>query len=527
MLGTSGALGTGLCIPAKELTLGQLLAEGGEGRVFELDSIPGPLANWPLGTGEGLVYKQLRQPREAQDLANTVSFLMALAARDPALAARVRAASAWPVALAVGETPAVAVGSLMPRAPGWFWLRHREGGPRLATLSYLASDPDRIAFAYGTKVPAPGTPSRVGVVYALARLLEAWQGTAARSEATAGPEVWDGTGRAVHGDLSARNVLWSLDPVPAVYVLDCDGAAVTAGSLVPGSGPQGQPVGRPVRATTPNWDDPGLAPGAGPGLWSDRYLLGLAFLRVVGAAHFPVQARQRRGEKLNIDLEVPHSWRHLPDMVQLWGLCERALSLVDMPSRPTPGEWAAALEELLHNMGSAELAARVRAAQGDPRPSLAGAALKEERERSSPVPLTVPDVEVRPVVRRRRVSAWQLVGSSAAEPGPLATGSNIAGLGPGQLGTGAARQLSGASALTGGGSGLVGLGVGNIGPRQFLRRCGEAWGAAHRLALGLLASRGRRIDGLRRFVLVLVVDLVAACVVLFLVGEIVSPWIGL
>jgi hypothetical protein len=42
-----------------------------------------------------------------------------------------------------------------------------------------------------------------------------------------------------------------------------------------------------------------------------------------------------------------------------------------------------------------------------------------------------------------------------------------------------------------------------------------------------MLSRGRRVDGFRRFIWVLVLDLVAACVLLFLVGEIVSPWIGL
>ena len=516
--GTPGGLP--LCVSAQDLVFGQLLAEGGEGKVFEVRTAPtlrdGILRDGVLGTGAAFVYKELRQQREVLELTPIVSFLTALDAMEPGLAARVRASSAWPVALVVGEAPGVAVGCLMPRAPGCFWLRHREGGPRLATLSYLASDPDRMAFAYGTVVPPPGAPSRVAVVYALARLLEAWQGTGVGSDALRGTVARDGLGRAVHGDLSAKNVLWSLDPVPAVYVLDCDGATVATPST---SAPVNMHArGRAARATTPNWDDPAVAPGAGPGLSSDRYLLGLAFLRVVGAAHFPLQARQRGGGKLNVDLELPHSWRRLPDMARLWGFCERSLSLVDIDGRPTPSEWAAGLEELLQEMGSADLAAKVRASQGDPRPSLAEDQLGDERRRSSPVLVTVPDVEVRPVLRRRKVSAWRLVGFAPGVQGQSGVGG--AGLaGSGHLRTGPGRVSAG--------TGFVGLGVGNLGLRQFLGRCGEAWGAAHRLALRLLLSRGRRVDGFRRFIWVLMVDLVAACVLLFLVGEIVSPWIGL
>ncbi len=106
---------------------------------------------------------------------------------------------------------------MLPRAPNEFWVRHRDGTNRLASLSYLANDPDRIAVAYGVMMPAPGAPERVALVYALARLLDAWQGG---DGGLLQPQV-------VHGDLSAKNVLWSLRPAPAVYVLDCDGATVT------------------------------------------------------------------------------------------------------------------------------------------------------------------------------------------------------------------------------------------------------------------------------------------------------------
>ena len=94
------------------------------------------------------------------------------------------------VAVVVGDDPAVALGTVLPRAPHGFWVRHRDGTNRLASLSYLANDPDRIAVAYGVMMPAPGAPERVALVYALARLLDAWQagsGTARRPGRPRGP----------------------------------------------------------------------------------------------------------------------------------------------------------------------------------------------------------------------------------------------------------------------------------------------------------------------------------------------------
>lgn len=484
------------CVAAAELRLGALLAEGGEGRVFEVASLRG-------ADGAGLVYKQLRQPRAMSELSATVSFLQRLEALDPGLAARVRSSCAWPCALVAGERPDMAAGVLLPRAPRRFSACHRDGVPRLSTLSYLASDPDRITVAYGTAVPAPGDPARVAVVYALSRLLEAWQ-----PERLGIPEL------VVHGDLSAKNVLWSVEPVPAVYVLDCDGASLVAAqgagweggscSADQGGEARGDGAGGSGRPTTPNWEDPALGFGPAASVYSDRYVLGLVFLRVVGAAHFPLQARQRNGARVKVDLELPRSWRRLPDMPGLWDLCERSLSVVAAEGRPSPSEWAAALEELLGLMGAGDLAAQSRCAQGDARPS-AGTfvpsgpgsllSLSAGGPSASEQPVGVRDVEVTPVLRHRVAPTWRLVDARAP-----------AGVGPGLEGLGLATGLS---------------------PRQVLRRCGEAWAGAHQLAWRLLFSRGRRRHGLRRLAGVLVLDLAGACLVLFVAGMIVSPWIGL
>ena len=48
-----------------------------------------------------------------------------------------------------------------------------------------------------------------------------------------------------------------------------------------------------------------MAGGGNPTLASDRYSLALIFLRVVGAANFPIQARQRQGGPITVDFAVP------------------------------------------------------------------------------------------------------------------------------------------------------------------------------------------------------------------------------
>lgn len=471
------------------LRLGPLLAEGGEGKVYEVLAPPAAAAQ----PGRDLVFKQLRQPVPLSGLVGLAQFPLLLNESDAGMGARTVSSSAWPSA-AVAVAPAstqMAAGTLMPRAPEPFWIRHKDGKARLATLSYLACDPDRIAFAYGVQVPSAGDPGRVALVYALSRLLESWEADGAPLHA-------------VHGDLSAKNVLWSLEPAPAVYVLDCDGAALTPTPLAP-PGPLDQGVAKP-RATTPNWDDPALSPGAAPEEPTDRYALGLAFLRVVGAANFPLQSRQRSLEKVNVDLELPRSWRHMPDAPELWQTCEAALSVQRAAERPPPSQWCVHLEALLDALGASDLAAKVRASQGDPRASLPAIGGLASAVRRAP---SAPDVAVRPVLRRRSAPTWQVVK-------PLVAGAVEAGA-PG-------------AAFAGPGVGPPGVGPSGVrppSPMELLRRASAAWGAAHRLAWRLARLRGRRWSGLRRLSGVLAFDLAAACLVLFLVGMIVSPWIGL
>ncbi len=67
-----------------ELRLGELLAEGGEGRVFEVAGAGGGALQTPGAT----VYKQLRQPRPLAELSRLCDLPAVLAAADEAMSRR-------------------------------------------------------------------------------------------------------------------------------------------------------------------------------------------------------------------------------------------------------------------------------------------------------------------------------------------------------------------------------------------------------------------------------------------------------
>jgi hypothetical protein len=307
-----------LTVPVSDLKVGGLLAEGGEGQVHVLPRQP------------HLVYKSYRRPGDRSHLEGLVAWPGSLA---PGPADVVGAASAWPCSVVTGEDGA-AEGLLMPRAPRRFAVRHRDGRSRLASLSYLTADPEHRAVAYGLQLPDAVTPARVGLVYALARLLAALE---------------SGEPSVVHGDLSTKNVLWSLQRGPEVFVIDCDNCARY--------GPDGGAVEDDARrrAMTPNWDDPAVGRRGNPGPTTDRYSLALIFLRVVGAANFPIQARQRGGGPVEVHFQVPAdpaTERLLDPDAPVWRLCGAALSLEAVGRRPAAADWLEPLEDLLDSMGA-------------------------------------------------------------------------------------------------------------------------------------------------------------------------------
>jgi hypothetical protein len=375
----AGAPAVPAIVSAEDLRIGDVLAEGGEGRVHQLPRQP------------HLVLKSYRRAADRSYLDDLVAWPSSLGEDDRA---RVAAAAAWPVS--VVRSGGAAVGLLMPRAPRRFSVRHRDGHSRLASLSYLTADPEHRAVAYGLTLPTAVGPERVGLVYALARLLAAFESVQ--------PSVG-------HGDLSTKNVLWSLQRGPEVFVIDCDNCDLFGGSLLKASG-----EGHRRRAMTPNWDDPAVPRGRNPSDATDRYSLGLIFLRVVGAANFPIQARQRAGGRVDVRFPVPDGRGTavlLDPQASVWDLCARSLSLT--AERPPPAAWLAPLEGLLDAMGAASYATAVRDAQGTvdgPSPAIAQPAIAGGAG---------PDVVIVPHRAGRRERTWARV-SPAARYGAAPSG---------------------------------------------------------------------------------------------------------
>jgi hypothetical protein len=489
-----------------ELRVGELLAEGGEGRVFELPVRP------------HLVLKRYRRPTRRDFLDEIVAWPDTI--ENPELVQRVSTATAWPAATVVtGEADPpgrpTGAGVLLPRAPRRFALRHRDGTIRLATLSYLTADPAHRAIAYGLSLPEPVSPERLGLVYALARVLEAFE--------TAGSPV-------SHGDLSTKNVLWSLQRGPEVFVIDCDNCERLGSDLRPFTS------GDRRRAMTPNWDDPAVRAGGNPTLESDRYSLALIFLRVVGAANFPIQARQRQGGPITVEFAVPASRfgeALLGPGAPLWDLCERGLSVSDPRLRPPASAWVAALEAVLDTLGASAIMRGVWATQGGGRPAPAPAL--------DPLP-TRRDVVIRPVLASPRpVPKWTLVPPppvapwrrSAAVPSPFVSASAPGGgAGWPALGAPAASGPPGASVgwQTPGppvASGPPGATAVSPQVRTYVAQAAVWWVALHRATLRALWTPGHRGEGARHLAVCAGLDFVVALVALFVVAMIVAPVLGI
>jgi hypothetical protein len=321
----------------------------------------------------------------------------------------------------------------------------------------------------------------------MARLLEAFEA---------------GSPRVAHGDLSAKNVLWSLQRGPEVFVIDCDNSERF--------GDDGQPLGQSGRrrAMTPNWEDPAVPAGHNPRPESDRYSLALILLRVAGAANFPIQGRQRADTAISVDVALPRTLLSQPGLAPgapIWALCRRGLSVAAPENRPAAAEWVAVLEGVLDSMGASNVAEAVRANQGG------GPALANQGAVISPAPA---DVAIRPIPRaiprpEPRITRVPLRPSSGGgfRSAPLAHPPAAPSGAPASASDrGAPAAAQALSAV------LQGL---------------KWWTAVHRRAVCGLATSGRRAQGLGSLAFCLVLDAVALLVGLFFVAMIVAPMSGL
>lgn len=460
------------------MAVGALLAEGGEGKVHEVVGRP------------DVLYKAYRRPVALDVVAPLLAWRQQLGECQPALAGRVRASTSWPTAPVTHGS--VVTGLLIPRAPARFSIRHRDGVSHLATLSYLTADPRQRAAAYGVALPPAASVERVGLVYALARLLEAF---------TAG-----GTTLA-HGDLSTKNVLWSLRRGPEVYLIDCDSSRLF--------GPDGRPVDdrRHPQVATPNWDDPAASVlGIDPGPLSDRYSLALIFLRVVGAGHYPIQQRQKRGEHVAIDVELPPWGRRsqrLTQAAEVWDLCSRGLSVRHPADRPDAGEWVSALEATLGAISAGHLIDAVCSTQGGGPAGPGGHQPGPAGPDDAPRSVGERDVTVRAVTAEVRAEHWR----PSATPAPTAPAWRPPS--PGVPLVGHQVALAAPSAPI---SEQV---------RAMARSAWRWWWLTHRRTGRALRTSGRRRQGLRRLGFCVMTDFVAGCFALFLFAMMVSPFLGI
>lgn len=209
------------------------LGDGGQGEVHEL-------------TGPGnLLYKRYRTRNGLN--ADSLTALVQVRRRLPAAdRAYLDAATAWPLCRVVDGGHVT--GFLMRRAPRTMSWTPPDGGPRkLTELAFLLRPPKD---AWRT-VRQPDPAQRHALIVALVELL----GRLHRLNL-------------IVGDISQANILWTLDPAPAVFLLDCDGI---------------REVSRPPvlpQADTMDWHDP-LAPAHLVTMDSDRYKAALAVLRLL------------------------------------------------------------------------------------------------------------------------------------------------------------------------------------------------------------------------------------------------------
>ncbi|MEU6138579.1 hypothetical protein [Nocardioides sp. NPDC047086] len=214
-------------IQLSDLSLGRHIAQGSQGRIIELADHPGTVAKLYRTRELGLV-----DGRALAELVRIRGFVESEGLQVDHFAA-------WPHTVVLDGLRTA--GFLMQRVHDPFLAGF---GPTtaLAELGLLVDSGD---------VRTPGIYERVLLMRALAAVMDALhrQGL-------------------VLGDLSPRNIAWSVSPMPRVMLLDCDGIR-----------PAGEDGVLPP-ADTRGWEDPtnvGLPPTAD----SDRFKLALTIARVL------------------------------------------------------------------------------------------------------------------------------------------------------------------------------------------------------------------------------------------------------
>lgn len=211
---------------------GEKIGDGGQGEVRAV-----------LGQ-DGLLYKSYRSPEKVngQALATLVDVRWSLPQPERDL---LDAQAAWPLCRVMDG--ARTAGFLMKRAPATMTWKTSNGGRKLTELQFLLHPPR----PQWQDIVQPATGQRRELALSLVELLDRLHG-------------W----RLVLGDVSQANVLWTVQPQPGVFLLDCDGFRAA-----------GEP---PVlaQAATVDWNDAAAPPGSAT-VDSDRYKAALAVGRIL------------------------------------------------------------------------------------------------------------------------------------------------------------------------------------------------------------------------------------------------------
>lgn len=270
--------------------LGRLnqLGAGGEGIVYSTNAFP------------NLVFKEFK-PEVARELnVDELSNLVGHFATLPALSQDwLRERTVWPCALV--ERRGRCVGFLMPRIPKEFRARYGiRSNPKMVELEWNRLVRRSANSNIVSEVPTPAELELVDLVrdlYLTAQHLH-----------DAGVVI---------GDISGRNLLWRLNPVPQVLFIDNDGFRLERRSGVL----------RPKES--PDWEDPTVS-GAQTSRASDLYKLALASYRALWG---------RSGRPSRIPDEQA-SWTEPQHL--LWPLLAETIHAV---ARPGLRDWLEALEK--------------------------------------------------------------------------------------------------------------------------------------------------------------------------------------
>lgn len=212
---------------------------------------------------------------------------------------------AWPL-VAVTEKGRTA-GFLMRSAPDDFWV-DMAGERHTLELQHLIHTAGAKAFG----IQLPGPEQRLALVEKMADTLAFFEAHGI-----------------VYGDVNERNVLWTLETSPRVFIIDCDNAYLQGTSIG---------VAMPRNAS---WRDPDLPEGGHPDLNSDRYTLAVFCYRVFYEGYLQPGVAKASLDDNRDRVLLPEGAPHFPDL-------ERNLSygLGRPQTRPSGAQWVSTIRSI-------------------------------------------------------------------------------------------------------------------------------------------------------------------------------------